>query len=131
MATPDWYERYIAQHGLSNVQSTHAIIKIVTSTVVVRLNVGIGNQVGGDLTWDGRVLPDLDVWQMDIGLHGLALENEGLSGILGETARPVLDKDGREVMEGYGAFRGTVEDYRVSGAVGTEFALLGLHADGV
>lgn len=43
-----------------------------------------------------------------MGLYGLYLENESLSGRLGETARPVLDEDGREAMEGNEAFRGTV-----------------------
>ncbi|CAN0369546.1 unnamed protein product [Ectocarpus sp. 12 AP-2014] len=61
---------------------------------------------------------------MDIGLVGLSLENEGLTGILGETARPVYDKDGKAVMKGDYAFRGTAEDYRVSGALGTDFGLL-------
>ncbi|CAM9693390.1 unnamed protein product [Laminaria digitata] len=61
---------------------------------------------------------------MDVGLHGISLESESLSGILGEIARPVLDKDGDEVMEGPEAFRGTVGDYRVSGPLGTDFALL-------
>ena len=124
MAAPNWCQQYIAEHELADVQSIHAVFKIVTSSVTVRLNVGANYQGGGDLDWDGRVLPDLEFWQMDVGLHGLSLENESLSGILGETARPVLDKDGREVMEGYEAFRGTVEDYRVSGPLGTDFSLL-------
>ena len=61
---------------------------------------------------------------MDVGLDGLAIDNEHLSGILGETALPVVDENGAEVMEGYDAFRGSVEDYRVSDALGTDFALL-------
>ena len=96
----------------------------MTPAVTVRLNVGTNYQGGGEVDWDGHVLPDLEFWQMDVGLHGLSLDNESLSGILGETARPVLDEDGHEVMEGYDAFRGTVEDYRVSGPLGTDFALL-------
>ena len=124
MAAPTWCRHYIEQHDLADLQSIHAVFKIVTPTVTVRLNVGTNYQGGGDLDWEDRVLPDLEFWQMDVGLHGLSLENESLSGILGETARPVLDKDGREVMEGYEAFRGTVADYRVSGPLGTEFALL-------
>ena len=124
MAAPQWCTQYIEQHDLANLQSIHAVFKIVTPAVTVRLNVGTNYQDGGDLDWDGRVLPDLEFWQMDVGLHGLSLENESLSGILGETARPVLDEDGREIMEGYEAFRGTVEDYRVSSALGTDFALL-------
>ena len=82
------------------------------------------SQGNGDLDWDGRVLPDLEFWQMDVGLDGLSLENESLSGLLGETARPVLDTNGDPVMKGPESFRGTVEDYRMSGPLGTDFALL-------
>ena len=123
MAAPDWCVQYIAHHDLADVQSNHAIFKIVTPAVTVRLNVGTNFQGNGQLDWDGRVLPDLEFWQMDVGLHGLSIESDTLSGILGETARPVLDDDGHAVMKGDGAFRGTVEDYRVSGSLGTEFAL--------
>ena len=124
MAAPNWCTEYIAEHELADVESIHAVFKIVTSAVTVRFNVGANYQGGGDLDWDGRVLPDLEFWKMDVGLHGLSLKNLSLSGILGDTARPVLGKDGREVMEGYEAFHGTVEDYRVSGPLGTDFALL-------
>ena len=124
VAAPNWCAQYIDQHDLADLQSIHAIFKIVTSSVTVRLSVGTNSQGNGELDWDGRVLPDLDFWQMDVGLDGLSLDNELLSGILGETARPVLDENGREVMEGSEAFRGTVDDYRVSGPLGTDFALL-------
>ena len=124
MAAPTWCAKYVDQHDLADLQSIHAVFKIVTSSVVVRLNVGLNFQGEGELDSDGRVLPDLEFWQMDVGLDGLSLGHESLSGILGETARPVLDGDGREVMEGFEAFRGTVEDYRVSGPLGTDFALL-------
>ena len=124
MAAPGWCAKYIAEHGLEEVQSIHAILKIMTPTVDVRLNAGLGYQSYGELNWDGRILPDLEFWQMDVGLDGLDIENEHLSGILGETARAVIDGDGHEILEGEGAFRGTVEDYRVSGALGTDFALL-------
>ncbi|CAM9261580.1 unnamed protein product [Ectocarpus sp. 13 AM-2016] len=124
MAAHDWCTENTAKNGLSGVQSSHAIYQIVTPAVVVRLNVGIGHQTGGELDWDGRVIPDLDVWQMDVGLVGLSVESEALTGILGETARPVYDKDGHAVMSGEDAFRGTVEDYRVSGSLGMDFALL-------
>ena len=59
---------------------------------------------------------------MDVGLDGLSQDSESLTRILGETARPLLDKDGRKVMQGYGAIRGTVEDYRVASALSTDFA---------
>ena len=124
VAAPDWCKKFIAEHDLADVQSIHAVFKIVTSSVIVRLTVGTNYQGNGELHWDGRVLPDLEFWQMDVGLRGLSVESQSLSGILGETARPVVDDHGRQVMEGYEAFRGTVEDYRVSGPVGTEFELL-------
>ena len=124
VAAPDWCAKFIVERDLANVQSTHAILMIVTPTVVVRLNAGVNHQDGGEIDWDGRVFPMLDFWQMDIGLEGLSIDSESLSGILGETARPVLDDDGVEVMEGYHALRGTVEDYEVVDALGTDFALL-------
>ena len=124
VAAPEWCKKFIAEHELADVQSIHAVFKIVTSSVIVRLTVGTNYQGNSELHWDGRVLPDMEFWQMDVGLHGLSVESESLSGILGETARPVVDDHGRQVMEGFEAFRGTVEDYRVSGPVGTEFELL-------
>ena len=124
MAAPEWCAKYIAEHDLSKVQSIHAIFKIMTPTVDLRLNAGFGYQDGGDINWDGRVLPELEFWQMDVGLDGLDIDNEHLSGILGETARAVVDENGHDVIEGYGAMRGSVEDYRVSDALGTNFALL-------
>ena len=124
MVAPDWCAKYIAEKGLANLQSTHAIFKIETPTVTVRLNAGIGFQGDGELDFDGRVLPDLDFWQMDIGMKGLDIENPALSGLLGETARPVYDENGKAVMEGFGAFRGTVEDYRVSDDLDVHFPFL-------
>lgn len=126
MAAPDWCVKYIMEKGLNHVQSDHAVFRIDTPAVGVRLNVGINHQYEGEYNWDGRVLPDLDFWQMDVGLEGLVLEDT-LSGILGETVRPVVDAEGREVMDGLGAIRGTVEDYTVSDALGIDFALL--HGD--
>ena len=123
MAAPDWCAQYVAQNHLADVQSIYSVFKIVTPSVTVRLNVGTNFQGNGELDWDGRVLPDLEFWQMDVGVDGLSLESQSLTGILGETARPVLDKDGRKVMQGYDAIRGTVEDYHVSSALGTDFAV--------
>ncbi|CAN0436789.1 unnamed protein product [Ectocarpus sp. 12 AP-2014] len=124
MPAPRWCAKYIAENDLADLQSTHAIFKIETSTVTVRLNAGVNHQGDGELDWDGRVLPDLEFWQMDVGMHGLDDDNPALSGLLGETARPVYDENGNEVMEGFDAFRGTVEDYRVSNALGVDFPLL-------
>eukprot|EP00752_Nemacystus_decipiens_P006653 g5981.t1 len=124
MAAPDWCAKYIAENDLAHLQSNHAIFKIETPTITVRLNAGVNYQGDGEVDWDGRVLPALEVWQMDVGIEGLNVENPTLSGLLGETARPVYDENGQPIMKGFDAFRGTVEDYRVSGALGTHFPLL-------
>lgn len=123
MAAPDWCAKFISEQALVDVQSTHAVLKIATPSVTVRINVGINHQGGGEQDWDGRVLPDLDFWLMNMGLEGLDI-GDPLSGILGETARPVLDHSGNPIMTGIEAIRGTVEEYRVSGALGVDFQLL-------
>lgn len=122
MAAPDWCAKYVSERGLADVHSTHAVLRIETPLASVRVSVGPNYQSGGEEDPEGRVISDLDFWQMDVGLEGLRV-GDSLSGILGETARPVLDDTGEAVMSGPGAFRGTVEDYRVSGALGVEFSL--------
>ena len=128
MAAHDWCAKYVAERGLSHVQSSHAVFKIETPYITLRLNAGINSQSQDvpQLNWDGRILPELDFWQMDLGVQGLNRENH-LSGILGETAYPVRDSDGEIVMEGPDAIRGTVREYRVAGAWGTDFELLHNH----
>ena len=123
MAAHDWCTKYVAEKGLANVQSSHAVFKIETPYITLRLNAGINSQSQGELNWDGRVLPELEFWQMDLGLEGFDRQNS-LSGVLGETAYPVLGHDGKMVMEGPDAIRGNVADYRVAGALGTDFELL-------
>ncbi|CAM9237150.1 unnamed protein product, partial [Hapterophycus canaliculatus] len=68
MAAHDWCVKYIAENDLADLQSTHGIFRIETPTLTVRLNAGVNYQGGGEVDGDGRVLPDLDFWQMDIGL---------------------------------------------------------------
>ena len=126
MPAPRWCAKYVAEKDLADLQSTHVIFKIETPTVTVCLNAGVNYQSNGMLDENGRVLPDLEFWQMDVGLDGLDVENLAMSG----TARPVYDETGKEVMEGFEAFRGTVEDYRVSSAQGVQLALLDNTEDG-
>lgn len=130
MAAPGWCVKYVEENDLADLQSNHAVFKIETHAVSVRLNAGVNSQGGGEQDWDGRVLPDLEFWQMDVGVEGLDVESPTLSGILGETARPVYDEAGNAVMEGFEALRGDVEDYRVSGPLGTHFTLLGTQKEG-
>lgn len=124
MAAPDWCAKYIAENDLADLQSNHAIFKIETGTIMIRLNAGVNYQGEGEKDWDGRTLPELEFWQMDVEIHGLNVDDPTLSGLLGETARAVYDENGEAIMEGFDAFRGTGEDYRVSSALGVHFPFL-------
>lgn len=121
MAAPEWCAKFVTEQRLTDVQSDHAIFKIETPSVALRVNVGTNHQGDGETDWDGTVLPDLRFWQMDVGFEGLNLAGP-LAGILGETANPVVDEEGHAVMEGLEAIRGAVGDYRVSGAFATKFS---------
>lgn len=109
MAAPGRCVEYIFRNGLEDVHAIHTAFSIVTLTEDVRLDVGLERQAR-----EGRVRPNMDFCQMNVGQTRLALDNDHLSGNLWETARPVLDEGGRDIMEGSSAFRGKVEDYRVS-----------------
>lgn len=58
-------------------------------------------------------------------MHGMALKNPVLSGMLREPTRPVYDAAGREIKEGFSALCGDVDDYRVADSLGIHFTLLG------
>ena len=124
MVAPEFCVTFVNNGDLFNVQSDQALLRIVTPTAVVRLSAGINHRRAGKTDRFGRDLPELDFWQMGVGVEGLSLLHESLSGLLGETARVVVDAEGNDVMEGAEALSGTIEDYRVSDAEGTDFALL-------
>lgn len=121
--SPESCAEYVSERGLMGVVSKQSVLRIITQDVVVRFGVGVNHRRGGKVDGLGRDLPELDFWQGSVELTGVSLEHENLSGMLGETARPVIDEYGREVLEGLGALRGAVEDYRVAGSEGTDFAL--------
>eukprot|EP00903_Cladosiphon_okamuranus_P010198 g9657.t1 len=64
MAASGWCAKYIAEDDFSDLQSNHAIFKIETPTVTVRLHAGVNYQRNGEVGGDGRVLSDLKFWQM-------------------------------------------------------------------
>lgn len=122
MGAADWCAKYVTERALADVQSTHTMLRIETPLATVRVTVGPNYRGSGENNWNGQTLSDLDVWQMGIGIEGLRI-GDSLSGILGETSRPCLDKRGRVITSGPGALRGVVEDYRVSGPLGVELSL--------
>lgn len=118
----DWCAKYITERGLADVQSTHALLRIETPVVTVRVGVGPDYRGGGKDRKDDRPLWGLDLWQMDVGLEGL-LVGDTLSGVLGETDWPSADSNGQVIMSGPDAPRFFGPDYRVSGPRGVDFAL--------
>lgn len=123
-AAPEWCALYVSTRGLTHVQSKQSMLKIVTPHAVVRFGIGVNHRRGGKIDRHGRELPELDFWQGAVGLEGVSHVSEQISGMLGETARPVVDDNGHEIMEGLEALRGSIEDYRVLSAEGTDFPLL-------
>lgn len=63
---------------------------------------------------DGRVLPKIKFWQMDVHLELFDPTSNTVTGILGETMRLIPDEAGNVIMSGADALSGEVEDYRVS-----------------
>lgn len=47
---------------------------------------------------DGRVLPELEFWQMNMMIEGFMLNMNTVSGMLGETARPVVGVNGEDYV---------------------------------
>ena len=124
MVAPEWCAKYISEIGLADEQSKQSVLRIVTADVIIRFSVGVNHRQPGKIDRFGRELPELDFWQSSVGLYGINLDNERLTGILGETARPVRDTNGEVITKGIKAMRGIVADYRVSSPVGKNFALL-------
>lgn len=58
---------------------------------------------------------------MDVHFEWFNLNADTVTGILGETMRPVLNSAGTPIMSGIQALRGVVEDYRVSGPLQSDF----------
>ncbi|MEP2987346.1 MAG: hypothetical protein ABJO88_00165, partial [Parasphingorhabdus sp.] len=127
MAAPTWCEKFLREEGLPGllaVQSNHAIFHVITPTASLRINIGVNHQ-DRVTSEDGAIVlvAELDFWQGDVGVEGSRF-SDAVSGMLGETSRPVLDKHGLPIMQGLGAIRGTPEDYRVDGPLGVDFELL-------
>ena len=127
MAAPTWCAKFLQEGGLSGllgVQSNHAIFHVTTPTAQLRINIGVNHQdrvtsADGDVV----LVPELEFWQGDVGVERSSF-SDTVSGMLGETSRPVLNEDGLPIMQGIGAIRGKPEDYRVDGPFGVEFNLM-------
>ncbi|CAN0252997.1 unnamed protein product [Scytosiphon promiscuus] len=131
-AAPLWCNKFIDEEGFSLFQQdpphdhgNHVVFRIETPSFAARLHVGTNHQ-GGEVIPDGRTLPELEFWQMDLHLEWAAVDHAKVEGILGGTVRPVVDADGKLVMRGLDAIRGNIEDYRVSSPTGLDFPYLNL-----
>lgn len=128
MIAPPWCVKYLDElngdvHALAGTESNHAVLRIESPNLSLRVNVGVNTEREQTLR-DGRVVPTASFWQMDVRVE----HAEGIAaakGMLGETARPVRHhQTGKQVMSGLGVLRGDVEDYRVMHPLGIEFKQL-------
>lgn len=74
-------------HRLALTESNHAVFRIETPSLKIRLNVGTNYQ-GGETLPDGRVLPDLEFWQMNLGIEQFGGGNVNIGG--GELAHSLV-----------------------------------------
>ncbi|CAN0178112.1 unnamed protein product [Ectocarpus sp. 6 AP-2014] len=102
-------------------ESEHASFQIMTPIGTIRLSHGRLHQLAVRDPTDQFDLPDHLAWQMNVAIdhHDVSLE---ATGVLGETMVPVVDDDGKYIMKGLDAIRGSQEDYRVTGPLDTAFA---------
>ncbi|CAM9227573.1 unnamed protein product [Ectocarpus sp. 13 AM-2016] len=106
--------------GVFAHQSEHASFQIVTPKATVRLSHGRLHQIAMRDPTDRFDLPDHLTWQMNMAIDHDDVSNAA-KGILGQTFVPTRDADGKPIMTGLEAIRGTEEDYRVDGALGVDF----------
>lgn len=124
-AAPTWCKKFLEEKGTDGALTTrskHSVFRIQTPAFTMRLHHGTNHQ-GDEVLADGRIAPALEFWQMDLHLEWYDLNKETVTGMLGETMRPVLDEDGSPIMSGNRAMRGTTEDYRVSAPLASDFHL--------
>ncbi|CAN0428673.1 unnamed protein product [Ectocarpus sp. 12 AP-2014] len=126
VTAPAWCADFVGGKGpagMSEVQSNHAILRIETSTITIRVNIGVNYQNSKTDAAGSVLIPELEFWQTDLAFEGLQMHGE-TGGMLGDTSRFVLDNDGVPITSGMGALHGPVENYRVSGPLGVDFEQL-------
>ncbi|CAM9375593.1 unnamed protein product [Ectocarpus sp. 8 AP-2014] len=126
ITAPAWCADFVGGKGpagMSEVQSNHAILRIETSAVTIRVNIGVNYQNSKTDAAGSVLLPELEFWQTDLAFEGLQMHGEA-GGMLGDTSQFVLDNDGVPITSGMGALHGPVKNYRVSGPLGVDFEQL-------
>eukprot|EP00903_Cladosiphon_okamuranus_P012010 g11277.t1 len=115
------YVTKVGERGVFAHQSEHASFQIVTPKATIRLSHGRLHQIAMRDPTDQYDLPDHLTWQMNMAVDHNEMSRDA-KGILGETLVPTRDADGKPIMVGAKAIRGQEEDYRVGGALETDFA---------
>eukprot|EP00903_Cladosiphon_okamuranus_P022788 g20980.t1 len=116
--------QYVAaagETGLFEHESEHASFQIMTPTGTIRLSHGRLHQIAMRDPTDRFDLPDHLTWQMNVAIdhHDVSID---ATGVLGETVVPTVDANGKYIMKGMDAIRGSQGDYRVAGPVDIVFA---------
>eukprot|EP00752_Nemacystus_decipiens_P004852 g4415.t1 len=121
MAECSEYVAAAGSTGLFEHESEHASFQIMTPVGTVRLSHGKLHQLPMRDPTDQFDLPEHLTWQMNLAIdqHDVSLD---ATGILGETVVPTVDANGKIIMKGMDAIRGSQGDYRVAGPLETVFA---------
>lgn len=98
-------------------------LQITSPSIELRISHGMTHQLAMRDPTDQFDLPDHIAFQHNVVFEQARLGDDP-KGILSETVTPVLDADGKEKMQGFGAIRGKESDYRVSGPFESDFAQL-------
>ena len=94
--------------GLFAHQSEHSSFKISTPTATVRVSHGRLHQIAMRDPTDQYDLPDHLTWQMNLAIDHNEISRHA-TGIMGETIVPTVDANGKAIMNGMEAIRGTQE----------------------
>eukprot|EP00903_Cladosiphon_okamuranus_P017248 g15893.t1 len=95
--------------GLFAHESEHALFQILTPTGRIRLTHGRLHQLPMRDPTDSFDLPEHLKWQQNLAIDRQDLSPE-VTGILSETLVPVLNDEGKPIMQGMEAIRGSQED---------------------
>lgn len=109
--------------GVFTHQSEHMSLQITSPDMALRISHGKVYQLAMRDPTDMFDLPDHTTFQHNLEFEQIRFGSDP-RGILGETVAPVLDEDSQPIISGPSAFRGTEDDYRVSGPFANDFRRL-------
>lgn len=131
-AAPTWCSIWLENagpEGTFKYEGKHAAFRIEIPEMTVRLHHGTSHEHNEALVVTGSEqspsssvdLHGQELWNMGVHVEWYSEDLISVTGILGQTMRPVLDDWGSPVPFGLRALHGEIEDYRISGPLDMDF----------